>query len=197
MKAMAMILVTFVLVGCTDKSGSKTGDSSGSKTGNKSTASVEPVPAKRKAAIAAIGQLGGEVTVDEKKPGKPVIAVSFNNTKVTDTELAHLKGLISLQNLNLQDTKVTDAGLIHLVGLTNLEDLNLSGTNVGDAGLVHLKGLTKIQKLDLNGTKITNAGLVHLNGLIELQSLDVTDTKVTAAGVKTPKAALPKCQIVR
>ena len=64
-----------------------------------------------KKAIAAIKKLGGEVTFDEKKPGKPVISVKLNNTKVTDAGLVHLKGLSKLQTLFLQGTKVTDAGV--------------------------------------------------------------------------------------
>jgi len=55
----------------------------------------------------------------------------------------------------------TDAGLVHLKGLTSLQTLNLSGS-ITDAGLVHLKGLDKLQTLYLNGTSMTDAGVRHL-----------------------------------
>ena len=64
-----------------------------------------------KKAIAAIKKLGGKVTFDERKPGKPVIFVNLVNTKVTDAGLVHLKGLTNLQSLGLKNTKVTDAGV--------------------------------------------------------------------------------------
>ena len=50
-----------------------------------------------KKAIAAIEKLGGEVTLDEKKPGKPVFSVNLFFTKVADAGLVHLKGLTKLQ----------------------------------------------------------------------------------------------------
>ena len=51
--------------------------------------------------------------------------------------------------------RVTDTGLAHLKGLTNLRELNLSSCEVTDAGLVHRKGLTKLNSLDLWGTQVT------------------------------------------
>jgi len=72
-------------------------------------------------AIAEIEKVGGKVTVDEKSPGKPVIAVKFNRSltplgpdippQVTDEGLEHLKGLIKLESLNLVGTKVTGDGV--------------------------------------------------------------------------------------
>ena len=114
------------------------------------TAQNKPTPTQAEA-IAAIEKLGGSVRVDLKKPGKPVIAVSFYRT-------------------NTKVSKVTDAGLVHLKGLTELQTLQLANTKVTDAGLVHLKGLTKLQKLELYNTKVTDAGLMHLNGLTNLKS---------------------------
>ena len=64
----------------------------------------------------------------------------------------------------------TDGDLAHLKGLTGLRELNLYGTEITDAGLAHLKGLTRLRKLHLQelhvwGIKITDAGLAHLKGL--------------------------------
>ena len=133
---------------------------------------VERSDAEKKA-IAAIKKLGGKVTLDEKKPGKPVISVDLNYTKVAD------------------------AGLVHLQGLTKLQTLRLIASNVPDAGLVDLKDLTELQVLWLYKTKITDTGLVHLKGLTELQSLELYNTKVTEAGVKKLQSELPKCRIMR
>jgi hypothetical protein len=156
--------------------------------------SAEP-DAEQEAAIAAIKKLGGKVHVDDKRPGKPVVAVGLRSTRVTDAGLVHLKGLTQLQGLDLNFTKVTDAGLVHLKGLTKLQVLYLWRTEVTDAGLVHLKGLTQLQSLNLLSTEVTDAGLVQLKGLTQLQSLDLRSTRVTDEGVKNLQQALPKCII--
>ena len=101
----------------------------------------------------------------------------------SDAGLVHLKGLTSLQDLNLYFTQVTDAGLVHLKGMTKLTNLTLYNTQVTDAGLVHLKGLTNLQELHLGGEKITDKGLVHLKALTSLQKLSVSHTQVTDAGL--------------
>ncbi len=143
--------------------------------------------------IAEIVKLGGKVTIDDKSPGKPVISVDLQRTKVTDAGLEHLEGLDQLQSLNLHNTKVTDAGLEQLKGLTNLQSLNLGQTSATDAGLAHLKGLTRLQSLNLEQTQVTDTGLAQLKGLTQLQSLNLTQTKVTEAGVK--KLSFPHCRI--
>jgi hypothetical protein len=167
---------------------------------------AEPTKESREAAIAAIRELGGIVTFDEKNPSRPLVGVNLHfkrvpdaglvhlkgltsltylsiNDQVTDAGLEHLKGLTGLQKLVLSGTDVTDAGLEHLNGLTSLQTL-LLGSKVTDAGLEHLKGLTSLQKLSLMGTQVTDAGLVHLKGLTSLKMLSLQKTKVTTAGVK-------------
>jgi hypothetical protein len=80
--------------------------------------------ADESAAVKAVEKLGGRVTVDGKRPGKPVVAVDFSNTNVTELVLAgpqitdvglrELKELKSLQKLHVAQTKVTDAGIQEL-----------------------------------------------------------------------------------
>ncbi len=105
-------------------------------------------------------------------------------TQVTDAGLEHLKGLNSLNELDLSDTQVTDAGLKHLKGLNSLEVLHIHDTQVTDVGLEHFKGLTSLKKLDLNDTQVIGAGLEHLKGLTSLEWLNLHDTQVTDAGLK-------------
>jgi hypothetical protein len=105
-------------------------------------------------------------------------------TQITDAGLVHLKGLTTLQELNLLFvTRVTDAGLVHLKGLTNLQELNLSGTKVTDGGLMHLKGLGKLQSLSLPN-QITDAGLVHLKRMSKLGTLNLGGTPISDAGLE-------------
>jgi hypothetical protein len=139
---------------------------------------AEPNPDQARV-IAEIRRFRGTVTVDEKKSGRPVIAVKFNGIgpgpdnafPLTDDGLAILKRLTQLQSLNLwNNIQITDAGLKHLEGLTSLQSLNLYGTDMTDAGLEHLEGLIKLQSLILSNPKVTDAGLAHLKRLSQLKN---------------------------
>jgi len=181
----------------------------------------------RERAVAAIQKLGGKVEVDDTAPEKPVVKVSFRNTKVTDEGLSHVKGLTGLRELDLSHTDITNDGLHHLRALSDLTTLNLSFSKVTDAGLANLKGLSKLKWLDLEAgckdvehyisdaglehlkglknleylnlewNKVTDAGLAHLKGLSNLQSVNLYAGKVTASGVEELQKALPKAKIKR
>ncbi|MCP4815973.1 MAG: hypothetical protein GY888_25940 [Planctomycetaceae bacterium] len=87
--------------------------------------------------IAFIKKLGGQFELNQANTA--VIRVGLNNTKITDAELVHLKGLTELFFLVLADTQVTDAGLVHLEGLKNLRFLFLLDTKVTKAGVRRLQ----------------------------------------------------------
>lgn len=59
---------------------------------------------------------------------------------MTNPGLEHLKELIELLDVRLDNTQVTDAGLKSLTGLTQLQSLSLHGTHVTD------KGVNKLQQ---------------------------------------------------
>ena len=148
-------------------------------------------------AIAAIQKVGGKVERDDKAPEKPVLRVNLSITKVSDADLAQLKGFEKLKVLSLNNTPITDAGLENLKGLGNLEKLYLVDTKVGDGGLEHLKGLANLQVLSLVGTGVGDGGLEHLKGLANLKELFVAGTKVSEGGAKALQEALPKLKIER
>jgi hypothetical protein len=75
------------------------------------------------AAVETIKKLGGKVTVDAKRPGKPVVGVNLDNTTVTDAGLKELKELKTLREMHLGGTKVTDAGLKELKDSKSLQKL--------------------------------------------------------------------------
>ena len=62
-------------------------------------------------AVAFVEKLRGQVTRDEKAPGKPVIKVNLFGSEVTDAGLKELAPLKNLTVLILADTQVTKAGL--------------------------------------------------------------------------------------
>lgn len=65
-------------------------------------------------AIAAVKKLEGEVTRDDKAPGRPVIRVRLGGTEVTDAGLKNLAPLKGLRTLNISYTKVTNKGVTQL-----------------------------------------------------------------------------------
>ena len=119
------------------------------------------------------------------------------NNGISDRALEQLKGLASLQDLDLSGTKVTDAGLECLKASNNLRDLCVSDTAISDTGLEHLKGMTQLIRLDLDGTKVTDRGLKRLAGFRQLQDLGLRGTATTSEGVKNLQTALPRCEIRR
>ncbi|HEX8913202.1 MAG TPA: hypothetical protein VF796_12655, partial [Humisphaera sp.] len=115
----------------------------------------------------------------------------------TDEDVALVKTLPKVQQLNLQNTSVTDAGLASVSGLTALTHLHLNGTAVTDAGLASLKGLENLEYLNLYNTAVTDAGVKNLEGLKKLKKLYVWGTKVTPDGAKALKAAVPEIYVNR
>jgi hypothetical protein len=113
-------------------------------------------------AVALIERLGGKVIRDEGSPDRPVVQVYLGGSKVTNADLARLKGLTQLRYLNLFETGVTDAGLANLKELRNLEHLVLSFTRVSDAGLLHLSEMTHLKEIAVGDTKVTRAGAKRL-----------------------------------
>src|SRR5262245_16800995 len=89
-------------------------------------------------AIAVVEKLKGEITRDDKKPGKPVVAVVLVGADVTDASLKELASLKNLAVLHLHKTKVTGAGLKDLGALKNLSELDLFGTKVTDEDMKEL-----------------------------------------------------------
>jgi hypothetical protein len=61
-------------------------------------------------AIDALKKVGARISQDDKQPGK-LFSVNLGGTKVTDADLAHLKGLANLQELVLDGARVIAAGV--------------------------------------------------------------------------------------
>ena len=146
--------------------------------------SVAEANAEQAKAIAEIKRLGGTVALDKQSPDKPVTFVLLSGPKVTDADLAVLKGLSRLQNLALCETQITDAGLKNLEGLKRLQMLSLINSKVTDAGLEYLKGLSQLRRLFLNGTQVAGTGLKYLEGLSQLQMLMLDESKATGVGLE-------------
>ena len=136
-----------------------------------------------------------------------LVGVDLSYTKVTDDDLARLRGAAALQTLNLDSAElIGDAGLLNLAGLpltsldlrnTQVTDgsvpvlqqlpqlslLSLAHTGVTDAGMAGLAKLSRLEQLNVCNNPITDAGLAELRGLSSLKSLASYDTAITDAGL--------------
>ena len=65
---------------------------------------------------AEIEKLGGEVTFEENRPGKPVVGVSISGIALTDAAMECIGRLADLERLDLCGSRVTDAELAALGG---------------------------------------------------------------------------------
>ena len=95
-------------------------------------------------AVAAVERLGGTVTRDEERPGKPVVEVHLGFSQAADADLKELAALKRLQVLALSFTPVTDAGLKELAALPGLRKLYLNDTGVTDAGMKEVARLRRL-----------------------------------------------------
>lgn len=106
--------------------------------------------------------------------------LSLRDTKITDAGLEYIKDLNNLRMLDLLSVeKLTDDGVNKLKGLTSLEELNLSYTQTGDDSVDCLLGMKSLRKLYV-GRKLTKRGLGRLSGLESLRCLNLA----TASGLR-------------
>lgn len=148
--------------------------------------------ADEQAAITKVEEFGGQVLgIAQNTEGVRVLIPpkTFEGRVLTDDDLAVLKEISNIVELDLKNAGIGDAGLAQLSGLSGLERLHLEKTKVTDKGLGHLKGLANLKYLNLYGTGVTDAGLDHLKGFAQLENLYLWQTKVTIDAAKAFHAA--------
>ena len=160
-------------------------------------------------AVEQIRKMGGTFILQDLtvpvKPDKPlppgslkVRQINLNQKKVRDAQLEALKPLKSLSELHLESSYLTDVGMAHLQDFKELQELDLhKSLYITDKGLESLKYLPRLSKLELSYTRISDKGVEHLSALKSLKTLHLTGTLVTAEGLKTLKAALPRCEVMK
>jgi Leucine-rich repeat (LRR) protein len=104
--------------------------------------------------------------------------LELNHSPVTDAGLARLGEIQNIRKLNLLGSRVTDEGLVCLRGLSTLEILNLADTDVTDAGTLYLTKLDSLRNLTLAHSRITNAGVARLSTLARIRTLDLSGTNI-------------------
>ena len=106
-----------------------------------------------------------------------------NGSKIGDSGMLYLPGLIKLRHLDLAKAKVTNEGLLNISGLTELKVLNLSETLIGNSGLRHISNLSNIHRLNLRRTDIGDEGVRFISNLTNIEYLDLSFTNLGDEGV--------------
>jgi hypothetical protein len=162
------------------------------------SAQEKPAPTDaEKAAMAEVRKSGGQVMELAQNDARLDVAFHLADGKIEDAQLAPLKNLPKLAQLNVRGKDITDAGLANIKDAKGLVRLHLEKTKITDAGLEQLKGLENLEYLNLYGTGVTDTGLKHLEGLKKLKRLYLWQTQATDAGVAALKAAVPELKIDR
>ncbi len=126
-----------------------------------------------------------------------IINLDLTGVSITESHLAAIGTLQSLQSLNLYKTNLTDDGLKALAKPSNLSYLAIGRTRITSDGLRHLTGLKKIKGLRINGNKdIGDSGVPHLTDMKKLTVLQINNTSISEAGIQKLKRALPNCKII-
>lgn len=150
-----------------------------------------PITDAEKAAVSKIEQMGGLAMRIAQNTNWLRADFSLHAKDTKDADLAALKPITNLYELDLAGTKVTDAGLAHLSGAVNLRRLSLAKTSINGSGLGSLKGLQQLHYLNLYGTQVDDKAVAHLGALKGLKKVYLWQTKVTDAGAKKLEAAIP------
>jgi mono/diheme cytochrome c family protein len=148
---------------------------------------AQTLVADESSAISKVEEFGGQVLgIAQNTEGVRVLIPpkTFEGRVLTDADLAVLKEINQIVELDLKNAGITDAGLAHLSSLSSLERLHLEKTKVSDKGLMALKGLNNLKYLNLYGTGVSDAGLESLKSFKNLQNLYLWQTKVTFDAAK-------------
>lgn len=136
--------------------------------------------------LVGLQEAGGQVILNrfDKESGKLVSEVHFSGTQTRDEHLLLLKPLKNIAILSLVSCPgITDSGLERIKGIRTLQHLNLSGTRITDKGLKELNDLHNLRYLELESTEVTDAGLNELRGLKNLRFLNLARTDISGAGL--------------
>jgi hypothetical protein len=121
-----------------------------------------------------------------------VVYLWLSGTSVTDDDLATVRILHSLFELDLSNTEVSDVGIAHSRSLNHLQTLSLSDTKVTGSGLSPLRALPQLVFLILDVDQLSPAGVANLRACPQLQFISLRSrTGLTDEQLERVRAAIP------
>lgn len=114
----------------------------------------------------------------------------------TDVDLACLKNLRMLADLQIGPREFTDSGLRHIAGLIQMERLSVGGAQLTDAGVRYLDGMKKLNFLNVSSAsedaKLTDETLRFLEQFKQLRWLEISsDIPFSPSAVRRLQKELP------
>jgi N-acyl-D-aspartate/D-glutamate deacylase/Leucine-rich repeat (LRR) protein len=135
---------------------------------------TRPVDATEKAVADWVSKMGGKATIREGA----VREVDLSRTPVSDSQLAHLTSLTSIESLDLESTETGDLAATHIAELPSLRRLNLSHTVISDKALPSFRKLGKLEKLLLAHTLVNGSGMADLLAIPALRELSLAGCEI-------------------
>jgi len=80
--------------------------------------------------------------------------------------------------LNLSSADITDTDIARIRSISSLQELDLSGNPITDRGLAGFSGMAELRELNLRDTLVTGYGLQQLIGCPDLNSVEVDQRKI-------------------
>lgn len=101
--------------------------------------------------------------------------LSLANTCYKDADLALLKNMQKLENLNLQETEITNDALKELITLPKLKILRLKeNPQLTNDAIEYLIKIQSIEELEIHGTSIDQSGLNELLRKLSLNEVIIS-----------------------
>ena len=148
--------------------------------------------------VAALREAGAGLTADVDGN---IVRIDFVGPSITDEQVAALRGLYSVCELNFYGVYITDDAFAHFAHLSELRILKISNRwiqalpdgrpwlyaeerlNITGSGFVHLEE-THLEQLVIHGTHVGDASLGEIAKLRHITLIDLLESDVSRDGIR-------------
>ncbi len=114
-------------------------------------------------------RLSGYADDVEYYDGEMQVYLVFENSSITDADLASIALPENIRGISFRGTEITDEGLQELLRAKNLEFLDLRDTQITDEGIDSLRKLRRLRQALVGSTRISNKGERYLKASLDAQ----------------------------
>lgn len=121
----------------------------------------------------------------EALAGLTELTAFTSSQRMTDAALVHLRGMVKLRALVLNEMRLTGDGLRHLGGMSQLTSLQICACTLSDDALAHLPALPALTSFSLSGSAgCTDAALECLIRLENLEQFSLNGAPAAGPGLR-------------